>query len=77
MSKGGAAPRTLYLTVEEAAAYAGIGIGAMRAYMDGADPPPLLVIGTRRYVQRDGLARYLEERQTWHYDRQRDAGRRE
>ncbi|MCI7439028.1 MAG: hypothetical protein MSA61_07385 [Coriobacteriaceae bacterium] len=64
------APRSpaLYLTVEEAAAYAGIGIGAMRAYMDGADPPPLLVIGTRRYVQRDGLARYLEERQTWHYE---------
>lgn len=58
----------LYLTAEAAAAYAGIGVGAMRAYMDGADPPPLLVIGTRRYVQRDGLARYLEERQTWRYE---------
>lgn len=61
----------LYLTVEEAARYAGIGIGAMRAYMDGADPPPLLVIGTRRYVQRAGLARYLEDKQTWHYKEER------
>lgn len=57
----------LYLTVEEAAAYAGIGIGAMRDYVASADPPPLLVIGTRRYVQRAGLARYLEDKQTWHY----------
>ena len=57
----------LYLTVEEAAAYAGIGIGAMRDYVSSADPPPMLVIGTRRYVQRAGLARYLEDKQTWHY----------
>jgi transketolase C-terminal domain/subunit len=61
----------LYLTVEEAARYAGIGIGAMRDYMASADPPPLLVIGTRRYVQRAGLARYLEDKQTWHYDKER------
>ena len=57
----------LYLTVEEAAAYAGIGIGAMRDYVASADPPPMLVVGTRRYVQRAGLARYLEDKQTWHY----------
>ena len=57
----------LYLTVEEAAAYAGIGVGAMRDYVASADPPPLLVIGTRRYVQRAGLARYLEDKQIWHY----------
>ena len=57
----------LYLTVEEAARYAGIGVGAMRDYVASADPPPLLVIGTRRYVQRAGLARYLENKQTWHY----------
>lgn len=61
----------LYLTVEEAARYAGIGIGAMRDYMASADPPPLLVIGTRRYVQRAGLARYLEDKQTWHYKEER------
>lgn len=57
----------LYLSIERAARYAGIGEGAMRAYVDGADPPPLLVIGSRRYVQRAGLSRYLEEHQTWHY----------
>lgn len=61
----------LYLTVEEAAAYAGIGIGAMRDYMASADPPPMLVVGTRRYVQRAGLARYLEDKQTWHYKEER------
>lgn len=61
----------LYLTVEEAAAYAGIGVGAMRAYMDGADPPPLLMVGSKRYIQRAGLARYLEDKQTWHYDKER------
>lgn len=70
MSEAAECP-TLYLTVEEAARYAGIGIGAMRDYMASADPPPLLVIGTRRYVQRAGLARYLEDKQTWHYDKER------
>lgn len=69
-----AEPRALplYLTVKEAAAYAGIGEGTMRGFVDGQDPPPMLVVGTRRYVQRDGLARYLEERQTWRYP---DGGR--
>lgn len=59
----------LYLTVEDAAAYAGIGVGAMRDYVASTDPPPMLLVGSRRYLQRDGLARYLEERQTWHYER--------
>ncbi len=67
MSGACVGPATLYLTAEQAAAYAGIGINAMRAYMDGATPPPMLLVGTRRYVQRDGLARYLEDKQTWHY----------
>lgn len=57
----------LYLTAKGAAEYAGIGEGAIRAYMDGQDPPPMLVVGSRRYVQRAGLRRYLEERQTWRY----------
>ncbi len=64
---GRMATETLYLTVKDAAEYAGIGEGAMRAYVDGPDPPPMLVIGTRRYIQRDAIARYLEARQTWHY----------
>ena len=44
----------------------------MYDYVNGSDPPPLLVIGGRRYVQREGLGRYLEERQTWRYP---DGGR--
>ena len=58
---------TLYMTVKGAAEYAGIGEGAMREYVDSADPPPMLMVGARRYIQRKGLAQYLEERQTWHY----------
>ena len=74
MSAGGEVPvsRRLYLTVRDAAHYAGIGEGAMYDYVNGSDPPPLLVIGGRRYVQREGLGRYLEERQTWRYP---DGGR--
>lgn len=59
----------LYLTVKEAARYAGIGEGTMRDYVASADPPPMLLVGRKRYLQRDGLERYLEERQTWHYER--------
>ena len=59
----------LYLTVKQAAAYAGIGEGTMRDYVASADPPPMLIVGRKRYLQRDGLERYLEERQTWHYER--------
>lgn len=62
-------PATLYLTVKEAAHYAGIGEGAMRTFVDSQDPPPLLVVGNRKYVERDGLARYLRQKQTWHYSR--------
>lgn len=72
-ARGQAGDVPLYLTAKGAAAYAGIGEGAIRAYMDGQDPPPMLVVGSRRYVQRDGLRRYLEELQTWRYA---DAGRR-
>ena len=60
-------PLPLYLTVEEAAHYAGIGINTMRTYIDSEYPPPMLMVGSRRYIQRDGLARYLEEKQTWHF----------
>ena len=62
-----ARPVSLYLTVEEAAKYAGIGINAMRTYIDSAYQPPILMVGSRRYIQRGGLARYLEEKHTWHF----------
>lgn len=66
-----AEPTPLYLTVEEAARYAGIGVNAMREFVDSHDPPPILEIGSsrkkRKYVERDGLARYLRAKQTWCY----------
>lgn len=61
----------LYLTVKQAAEMAGIGEKAMAGYVDGADPPPILKVGSRRYIQREALAKYLEERQTWFYQDER------
>ena len=60
-------PLPLCLTVEEAAHYAGIGTNNMLTYIDSEYPPPMLMVGSRRYIQRDGLVKYLEEKQTWHY----------
>lgn len=54
---------TLYLTVEEAAQYAGIGVNAMREFVASADPPPILRIGRRPYIERAGLAGYLRSKQ--------------
>lgn len=60
-------PYPLYLTQKEAAEYTGIGERVIADYVNSQDPPPLLIIGTRKYIQRDGLAAYLERRQTWYY----------
>ena len=66
----------LYLTVKQSAAMAGIGERAMAGYVDGPDPPPILMVGSRRYIQRASLPKYLEERQTWFYrDRSKADGR--
>ena len=32
----------LYMTISDAAAYAGIGVNTLRAYVNSADPPPYL-----------------------------------
>ena len=59
----------LYLTQKEAAAYTGIGERAIADFVNSQNPPPLLIIGTRKYIQRDGLSDYLKEKQTWRYSR--------
>lgn len=53
----------LYLSIPEAAEYAGIGEKAMRAYVNGIDPPPYLRQGRKVLIQREALAAYLEEKQ--------------
>lgn len=53
----------LYLTVAEAAAYVGIGINAMRDYVNGIDPPPYLKVGKKVLIQKSALAGYFEQRQ--------------
>lgn len=61
----------LYLTQKEAAEFTGLGEKAIADFVNGADPPPLLIIGTRKYIQRDGLADYLKEKQTWRFKHER------
>jgi hypothetical protein len=53
----------LYLTVSDAAAYAGIGRDLLLRYMDSDDPPPYLKVGNRRMLQVSRLGDYLERKQ--------------
>lgn len=58
----------LYLTIEEAASYTGIGESAMRSYVNSVDPPPMLVIGNKggkRLIERAGLVDYLRGKQNY------------
>ena len=59
----GGEPEKLYLTVPEAAQYAGFGERTMRDYVNSADPPPYIEVGNRRLIQRAALPAYLESRQ--------------
>lgn len=52
----------LYLTIEEAAQYVGIGEKTLREYMDD-EPIPYLRVGNRKLLQRAALAEYFERKQ--------------
>jgi excisionase family DNA binding protein len=54
----------LYLTIKEAAAYVGIGISAMRDYVNSSDPPPFMRLGNKYLLQKSALAPYFESKQT-------------
>lgn len=53
----------LYMTVNEAAAYVGIGPKEMRKRVNSSDPPPYLEVGNRKLLQVSGLAPYFERKQ--------------
>ena len=53
----------LYLSVEEAAEYVGIGRDALYDLLNGANPPPYLRLGKKRLLQKAALAEYFEELQ--------------
>lgn len=53
----------LYLTVEEAARYVGIGRDLMRELLNSDDPPPYMQVGNRKLVQKAALEGYFERRQ--------------
>ena len=53
----------LYLSVTDAADYVGIGVNAMRDYVNSADPPPYLKVGKKFMLERAALPGYFHERQ--------------
>lgn len=60
----GSAEETLYMSVDEAAAWARIGQNTMREYLNSADPPPHILVGKNtRLIQRAALPAYLESKQ--------------
>lgn len=61
--KGGQVGEKLYLTAIEAAEYVGIGVKAMRDYMNSDDPPPFLRIGNERRLERAALQDYFRRKQ--------------
>ena len=53
----------LYLNVEDAAAYVGIGVKTMREYVNSCDPPPYLRVGKKKLLQVAALEGYFHDRQ--------------
>lgn len=53
----------LYMSIDEAAEYAGIGQKAMREFANSTDPPPYLRLGSKKMIQVAALADYLERKQ--------------
>ena len=53
----------LYMTVEEAAAFVGIGVNAMRNCLNSADPPPHLMNGNRALFRRSALMDYFKKQE--------------
>ena len=49
------------LTLEEAAAYSGIGINRIRDISDEKNCPFVLWVGTKRLIKRKAFERYMEQ----------------
>ena len=50
----------LYLSVDEAAEYVGVGEKFLRDLLNSRCPPPYLRVGNRRLLQKAALAEYFE-----------------
>ena len=53
----------LYLSVDEAAEYVGVGVKFMRDLLNSRCPPPHLKVGSKRLLQKAALAGYFESLQ--------------
>lgn len=49
------------LTLEEAAAYTGIGVCKLRELTDDEKSPLVLWVGTKRLIKRKALEKYIEQ----------------
>jgi len=49
------------LTLEEAAAYSGVGVCKLRELSDRKDCPFVLWVGTKRLLKREALAQFLQK----------------
>lgn len=54
-------PQKLLLTIEEAAAYSGIGMNKLRSMVDEPSCTFVLHVGKRRVIKRKEFERYLEK----------------
>ena len=53
----------LYVNIEQAMELSGLSKRVWENMLNSEDPPPHLMVGNRRKIQRDGIAPYLESRQ--------------
>lgn len=53
----------LYLSVPEAAEYVGVGERYMYDLVNGSNPPPYLLVGRKRLLQKAALENYFESLQ--------------
>ena len=53
----------LYVDVEDAARYVGIGVKKMRDYVNSKDPPPYMRVGKKVMLQKAALGPYFEAKQ--------------
>lgn len=53
----------LYLTIQQASDYSGIGQNSIRDMLNSADPPPFIRVGKKRLIERETFPAYLRRKQ--------------
>ncbi len=53
----------LYMDSKTASEYSGLSEHEIKEMLRSIDPPPYMTVGNRRYIERDGLRKYLRRMQ--------------